>query len=320
MPNPTSAAPFTYRDVIGTRHRVVVHKRADDAWQVLDIAVIETLTGDGEGRDAAEALARDYAQQHHHRRAGSRGPAQSRGVTTHSPPAPGGRTGERTGRAVHDIAGERSRPPGGLRCRVRLDDGRRSAASCRQSATGRCISDCCTPSRTGWSSSPPAPDATGNFTSTRVRVPTTSCPAAAPARPDGSRRCSRSRPYTRIAARSCSSHPRSARRRAARSTPSRTPARCGSTSTSPDSYITCGRSSPRRPATCLVESGGGGAHAYWLLDKPLPATDAGPALGLEGRADRARARADHPPPRRRSCTAGRTSPTPLAEIAADSCA
>ena len=78
MPNPTSAAPFTYRDVTGTRHRVVVHKRADDAWQVLDIAVIETLTGDGEGRDAAEALARDYAQHHHHpaaragRRAGRR--------------------------------------------------------------------------------------------------------------------------------------------------------------------------------------------------------------------------------------------------------
>ena len=79
MPNPTSAAPFTYRDATGTRHRVVVHKRADDAWQVLDIAVIETLTGDGEGRDAAEALARDYAQQQHHhpaaragRRAGRR--------------------------------------------------------------------------------------------------------------------------------------------------------------------------------------------------------------------------------------------------------
>ena len=71
MPNPTSAAPFTYRDVTGTRHRVVVHKRADDAWQVLDIAVIETLTGDGEGRDAAEALARDYA--HHHHRAGRAG-------------------------------------------------------------------------------------------------------------------------------------------------------------------------------------------------------------------------------------------------------
>ena len=57
----------------------MVHKRADDAWQVLDIAVIQTLTGDGEGRDAAEALARDYAQQQQHhpapragRRAGRR--------------------------------------------------------------------------------------------------------------------------------------------------------------------------------------------------------------------------------------------------------
>ena len=67
MPNPDRApGPFTYRDATGTRHRVVVHKRADAAWQVLDIAVIETLTGDGEGRDAAEALARDYTQQHHH--------------------------------------------------------------------------------------------------------------------------------------------------------------------------------------------------------------------------------------------------------------
>jgi hypothetical protein len=67
MPNPNpAAAPFSYRDATGTHHRVVVHKRTDDAWQVLDIAVIETLTGSGEGRDAAEALARDYAQQHHH--------------------------------------------------------------------------------------------------------------------------------------------------------------------------------------------------------------------------------------------------------------
>ena len=44
----------------------MVHKRTDDAWQVIDIAVIETLTGPGEGRDAAEALARDYAQQNDH--------------------------------------------------------------------------------------------------------------------------------------------------------------------------------------------------------------------------------------------------------------
>ena len=38
----------------------------DGAWQVLDITVIETLTGVGEGRDAAEAIARDYADQHDH--------------------------------------------------------------------------------------------------------------------------------------------------------------------------------------------------------------------------------------------------------------
>ena len=32
-------------------------------WQVLDVRVIDTLI---EGRDAAEALARDYATEHHH--------------------------------------------------------------------------------------------------------------------------------------------------------------------------------------------------------------------------------------------------------------
>ena len=98
MPNPTCCRPVHATATLpapGTASWS--HKRADDAWQVLDIAVIETLTGDGEGRDAAEALARDYAQQHHHdhpaARAGRRaGRAQGRGVTTHSPPAPGGRT------------------------------------------------------------------------------------------------------------------------------------------------------------------------------------------------------------------------------------
>ena len=65
MPNP-STAPFGYRDAAGTRHRVVVRERKDGAWQVLDVTVIETLRGDGEGREAAEALARDYAEQHDH--------------------------------------------------------------------------------------------------------------------------------------------------------------------------------------------------------------------------------------------------------------
>ena len=77
MPNP-STAPFGYRDAAGARHRVVVRERKDGAWQVLDLTVVETLRGDGEGRAAAEAIARDYAEQHHHpearagRRAGER--------------------------------------------------------------------------------------------------------------------------------------------------------------------------------------------------------------------------------------------------------
>ena len=44
-----------------------------------------------------------------------------------------------------------------MRCRVRLPTGGCSAASWRPSATGRCISDCCTPSPTGSWSSPRVP-------------------------------------------------------------------------------------------------------------------------------------------------------------------
>ena len=56
-----------------------------------------------------------------------------------------------------------------------------------------------------------------------------------------------------------------------------------------------------RPCHLLVESGGGGVHSYWLLDEPLPATDAGPTRGLL-ETDRTRAPAADPPPRRRSST------------------
>ena len=55
MPN-LSTAPFGYRDAAGARHRVVVRERKDGAWQVLDVTVIETLAGDGEGREAAEVI------------------------------------------------------------------------------------------------------------------------------------------------------------------------------------------------------------------------------------------------------------------------
>jgi hypothetical protein len=33
---------------------------------VLDVSVIDTLAGIGEGRDTAEAIARDYVAEHHH--------------------------------------------------------------------------------------------------------------------------------------------------------------------------------------------------------------------------------------------------------------
>ena len=65
MPNPTPT-PFGYRDATGARHQVLVRQSPEGAWQVLDITVVETLTGVGEGRDAAEAIARDYVAEQHH--------------------------------------------------------------------------------------------------------------------------------------------------------------------------------------------------------------------------------------------------------------
>jgi hypothetical protein len=64
VPNPIPA-PFGYRDAAGTRHQLLVRRSPEGAWEVLDVVVIETLTGVGEGRDAAEAVARDYVAQHH---------------------------------------------------------------------------------------------------------------------------------------------------------------------------------------------------------------------------------------------------------------
>ena len=58
--------PFAYRDAAGMRHRVLARRNRAGAWQVLDITVVETLRGEGDGRAAAEALARDYAEQHDH--------------------------------------------------------------------------------------------------------------------------------------------------------------------------------------------------------------------------------------------------------------
>ena len=77
MPNPNLTS-FGYRDGAGARHRVLVRERADGGWQVLDVTVIETLTGVGEGRQAAEAIARDYAEQHDHPARSGRRTAEQR--------------------------------------------------------------------------------------------------------------------------------------------------------------------------------------------------------------------------------------------------
>ena len=77
MRNP-STARFGYHDAAGTRHRVLVRQSPAGSWQVLDITVVETLRGDGEGREAAEAIARDYAEQHDHPARAGRPAAEQR--------------------------------------------------------------------------------------------------------------------------------------------------------------------------------------------------------------------------------------------------
>jgi len=57
----------SYRDAEGARHVVAVRKNGDGAWHVLDLDVdadtahiVDTLSGDEDGRPQAEAIARDY--------------------------------------------------------------------------------------------------------------------------------------------------------------------------------------------------------------------------------------------------------------------
>jgi hypothetical protein len=64
----TNPNPSSYEDADGVRHEIVVRQTRSGRWQVLDTTsesreLIETLTGVGEGRDQAEAIARDYASQ-----------------------------------------------------------------------------------------------------------------------------------------------------------------------------------------------------------------------------------------------------------------
>ena len=220
-------------------------------------------------------------------------------MTTHSPPAPGGRTGEPTRRSVDGVAGERSRPPRGLRCRVRLADGRvfcgeLPAERHRALHLGLLHSQ----------SNGLVELAAGTRRDGTLQIHTRAradhfLPGGATGTPDGSRRCSRSRPshadrgeelFIAPAVRSQRAR-REARRRAhPRAVGRRRPARTAAPPVG----------APRRAALPPAGRERRRGRARLLAARQAaPSHRSEPARGLAGRADRARPRADHPPPRRR---------------------
>ena len=155
-------------------------------------------------------------------------------------------------------------------------------------------------------------------------------PHACACRPLPARRRHRRARMARGAARA-RGHPRGSRRGAVHrtggalagarraSTPSRTPGRCGSTSTSPDSFITCGRSSPSGPATCLSRAAAG-AHTPtgYSTSRSQPPMRTSPRACRPTRSS-APTRGSSTASASTS-TAGRTSPTSPAKTEAGSCA
>jgi hypothetical protein len=199
-------------------------------------------------------------------------------VTTHSPPAPGDRG--RTGGPVGDIGGERSRPPSGLRCRVRLADGRvfrgelpaerhralhigllhsqsnglvEVAAGTRRDGTlqihTRARADHFLPG-----------GATGQERWLKALV------ALAATHAD--------RGEELFIAPAVRSHARGEKHAVAHTRA------LWVDIDHPGQLHHLWALLAEKPCHLLVESGGGGAHAYWLLDKPLPATDQNQPAGL----------------------------------------
>ena len=148
-----------------------------------------------------------------------------------------------------------------------------SAASWRQNATGRCSSACSTRRSDGLVELAAGTRRDGTLQiDTRARADHF-LPGGGTGHERWLEASARARGHTRGPRRGAVRRTtQCARSHAVTSTPSRTPGRCGSTSTSPDSCTTCGRSSPRGPAICCSRAAARGVHAYWLLDRPLPAT------------------------------------------------
>jgi hypothetical protein len=59
MPNPVTVAH--YQDADGMAHDVVVQRSPEGRWQVLDLVLVEELTGFDDRQDQAETLAHVYA-------------------------------------------------------------------------------------------------------------------------------------------------------------------------------------------------------------------------------------------------------------------
>ena len=112
---------LTYRDAAGVGHEVLVGKTAVGDWEVLDMCgaenpVIETLDGRVDGAPQAEAVACDYVAAGRFVALAGRGGAGSRRYLSREEQMS-------TATAVH--ASQRAqRTRKGLRCRVRLADGR----------------------------------------------------------------------------------------------------------------------------------------------------------------------------------------------------
>ena len=62
----SNQGPARYTDRAGHEHHVIARRTRHGRWQVLDVFVVETLTGYDDGPATAQALAHDYATQQDH--------------------------------------------------------------------------------------------------------------------------------------------------------------------------------------------------------------------------------------------------------------
>ena len=206
-------------------------------------------------------------------------------MNTHSPPSPGSRAGERTGRSVDPGGGERSRPRystgprPGLRCRVRLADGR---TFCGELAAERhralhlgllhARSDGLVELAAGTRR-----DGTLQI-HTRARAD-----HFLPGGGTGHERWLQA--LLELAAKHADRGEELFVAPAVRSQPRGDKHAVVHTRAlwvdidQPGQLHHLWAFLAEKPCHLLVESGGGGAHAYWLLDRPLPATDEEQASG-----------------------------------------